>query len=53
VLFWSAVGFGLWALALLAIGVRAVHGWTWARTLATLALAAVPIGLVAFANEFA
>jgi len=25
-----------WALALLVIGVRAVHGWTWARSLATL-----------------
>ncbi len=25
------LGFLLWAVALLVIGVRAVHGWTWAR----------------------
>jgi hypothetical protein len=48
VLFWSAVGFGLWGLILLAIGIRAVHGWTWGRSLATLAIAAAPFaGLVA------
>jgi hypothetical protein len=51
--FWVAVGFGVWALALLAIGIRAVHGWTWARSLATLAVAAVPVGLVALLNELA
>jgi hypothetical protein len=28
-----------WSLALLVIGIRAVHGWTWARTAATIALA--------------
>jgi len=40
--------FLLWAAALLVIGVRAVHGWTWARAAAAcvLALAApVAIGL--------
>jgi hypothetical protein len=51
--FWVTVGFGVWALALLAIGIRAVHGWTWARSLATLAVAAVPVGLVALLNELA
>ncbi len=48
VLFWSAVAAGVWGLILLVIGIRAVHGWTWARSLATLAIAAVPVaGLVA------
>jgi hypothetical protein len=28
--------FGLWSLALLALGVRAVHGWTWARSAAAI-----------------
>jgi hypothetical protein len=27
-----AAGFGLWSFALLAIGIRVVHGWTWPRT---------------------
>ncbi len=39
VFFWSAIAFGVWALVLLAIGVRAVHAWTWPRSLATAALA--------------
>jgi hypothetical protein len=51
VLFWAAVAAGVWGLMLLAIGIRAVHGWTWARSLATLAIAAVPVlGLVALAT---
>lgn len=29
-----------WSLALLAVGVRVTHGWSWARTLASLAAAA-------------
>ena len=29
---------GVWSLALLLIGVRAVHGWTWARAAGTVAL---------------
>jgi hypothetical protein len=33
--------FFLWAAALLVIGVRAVHGWTWGRALAATALAIV------------
>jgi len=53
VLFWAAVGFGLWSLALLVIGIRAVHGWTWGRSLATLAIAAAPIAaLVALQTLF-
>jgi hypothetical protein len=32
------IGFLLWALALLVIGTRMVHGWSWARTLAATAL---------------
>ncbi|HEX7527063.1 MAG TPA: Yip1 family protein [Gaiellaceae bacterium] len=42
-------GFLLWAVALLVIGVRAVHGWTWARAGGACALAiagAVLLGLV-------
>jgi hypothetical protein len=36
--------FFLWALGLLVVGVRAVHGWTWARASATVAVAlAIPI----------
>ncbi|HET8528101.1 MAG TPA: YIP1 family protein [Gaiellaceae bacterium] len=44
------LGFVTWSLLLLLIGVRAVHGWTWARTVATVALAsAFPI-LIALAT---
>src|SRR5437868_2927553 len=32
------VGFGLWALALLAIGIRVVNGWNWTRTMAAVVL---------------
>lgn len=34
------LAFALWALALLVVGVRAVHGWSWARTLAAVTAAA-------------
>ena len=47
VLFWSAVGSGVWGLVLLLIGIRAVHGWTWGRSLATLAIAAAPVAALA------
>ena len=33
------LGFVAWALALLVIGVRAVHGWSWSRALASVAIA--------------
>jgi hypothetical protein len=47
VLFWSVVAFGIWAAVLLAIGIRAVHGWTWARSLAAVAIVAVPVAALA------
>jgi hypothetical protein len=37
------LGFLLWFLALLVIGIRAVHGWTWARAGAAAAITAVPV----------
>jgi hypothetical protein len=43
------LAFALWAAALLVIGVRAVHGWTWARAGAACGLALVvpvAVGLV-------
>ena len=44
---WLSLAFAAWALALLVIGVRAVHGWGWPRSLATTALAAaIPTVLV-------
>jgi hypothetical protein len=50
---WAQVAFAAWGVVLLAIGIRAVHGWTWARSLATLALALAPVALVAIANALA
>jgi len=45
------VGFLAWAAALLVVGVRAVHGWTWARAAAACALAlVVPVLLVVFST---
>jgi len=42
------LGFLLWAMVLLVIGVRAVHGWTWGRAVAACALPiALPAVLVA------
>jgi hypothetical protein len=44
---WLSLAFAGWALALLVIGVRAVHGWSWVRALGTTALAAaIPALLV-------
>jgi hypothetical protein len=40
VLAWIFYGFLVWALVLLVIGVRTVHGWTWARSIAGVAWAA-------------
>ena len=37
---WVFYGFVLWALALLVVGVRTVHGWSWSRSLAGVAFAA-------------
>jgi hypothetical protein len=43
-----ALAFSAWAVGLLALGIRAVHGWTWGRSLATFGLA-VGGGVVAVA----
>lgn len=43
------LAFLLWAAALLVIGVRAVHGWTWSRAAAACALAVVLPTLVGIA----
>ena len=46
--------FAAWALALLVIGVRAVHGWSWPRALAAsaVAVALAGVALGAFAALF-
>src|ERR687897_194841 len=41
------LGFAAWSAALLLVGVRAVHGWSWWRSLAALGL--VALFLAAFA----
>jgi hypothetical protein len=47
-LLWLWIASGIWSLALLLVGVRAVHGWTWARAVGavalTLALPALVVG---------
>jgi hypothetical protein len=45
------LGFGVWSLGLLAVGTRVVHGWSWPRSLATVAAAAAL--LVAIVGVFA
>ena len=42
------LGFLLWSAALLVVGVRAVHGWTWARAAVASTAVVVPalIGVV-------
>jgi hypothetical protein len=43
---WVFYGFVLWALALLVVGVRTVHGWSWTRSLAGVSVAAaMTVGL--------
>lgn len=44
------LGFAGWTVALLVVGVRTVHGWSWPRTLAALAL--VALFLAAFSYAF-
>ena len=44
------IGFSLWAVALLLLGVRVVHGWSWARSLGALGL--VVLFLAAFSYVF-
>jgi hypothetical protein len=47
VLAWLFYAFVVWALVLLVIGVRTVHGWTWQRSLAGVATATAFIGALA------
>jgi hypothetical protein len=43
---WVFYAFLLWGLVLLVIGVRTVHGWTWARSIAGVSWAtAIGVGL--------
>jgi hypothetical protein len=42
----AQLAFAAWSLALLAIGVRTVHGWTWLRALGGLSLAVAIAALV-------
>jgi hypothetical protein len=42
-------GFGLWAAGLLLLGVRAVHGWSWLRSLAALGLVALFVAAFGYA----
>ena len=44
------LAFLAWSVALLVIGVRAVHGWTWARATSTVALAAIVPALIVAAT---
>lgn len=44
----AEVGFGLWAGALLLIGTRAVHGWTWTRAVGALGLVALFVAAFAY-----
>jgi hypothetical protein len=41
-----------WSALLLVIGVRSVHGWTWGRSLATVALAAALPALIVLATVY-
>jgi hypothetical protein len=52
VLYALAIAFGVWSLVLLAVGIRAVHGWTWARSVATLGIAVAPVALIVLVHEF-
>jgi hypothetical protein len=45
------LAFGLWAAALLLVGTRAVHGWTWARSLGALGLVALLLAAFAYLPE--
>jgi len=45
------LGFVAWSVLLLLVGVRAVHGWTWGRTAAAVALAAAFPTLIVLATS--
>jgi hypothetical protein len=42
----AQLAFAAWSLALLAVGVRVVHGWSWARSGAALGAAAALLGAI-------
>lgn len=44
----AAIGFSLWSLALLLVGVRTVHGWSWWRSLGALGLVALFLAAFSF-----
>ena len=44
------LGFVVWSAALLLVGVRAVHGWTWGRSLAALGLVALFLAALSYIN---
>ena len=46
-----ALGFALWSAVLLLIGVRAVHGWSWWRSLGALGLVALFLAAYAYLPE--
>jgi hypothetical protein len=45
------IGFGVWALALLAVGIRTVEGWSWIRTAAGVGLFAALAALAEIALQ--
>ena len=50
---WIFYAFVLWALALLLVGVRTVHGWSWGRSLAGVGFAAaIAAGLALLVSLF-
>jgi hypothetical protein len=44
---WLFYGFVAWAVVLLVVGVRTVHGWTWTRAVAGVAVTAAFGGVLA------
>jgi hypothetical protein len=44
------LGFLAWSVCLLVVGVHAVHGWTWARAIGAVALAAAFPALIVIAT---
>jgi hypothetical protein len=46
---WAFYAFVVWALALLVIGVRTVHGWTWGRSVAGVGFSAAIAAALAVA----
>jgi len=45
------LGFVAWSVLLLIVGVRAVHGWTWARAAGAVALATLFPALLVLATS--